>query len=70
MVVRVTGRHATDVVSLGQPRAQVREALGDFREFRRTPSGNESDLFAAGAVATYAPDGTLMMVEFTLLPRF
>lgn len=54
----------TDVVSLGDPRDRVRATLGEHRTFRRTTESEEADQFVeAGAMATYSPDGTLVMLE-------
>lgn len=54
----------TDVVSLGEARDAVRAALGEHRTFRRTPASGEADQFVeAGAMATYSPDGALVMLE-------
>lgn len=65
MIFRILGPDATNSVSLGETRDDVREALGAFREFRRTPDSDVSDQFEEGVIATYSPDGTLIMLEFT-----
>lgn len=61
---KITSSTATDVVSLGDEREDVREALGDAETFRLTPASDESDHFeASGAIATYSSDGSLIMLE-------
>ena len=63
---RILSATETDVVSLGQSRDEVRETLGDFRTFRRTPDSEEADQFVdSGAMATYSPDGSLVLLELT-----
>lgn len=54
----------TDVVALGQGREEVRAVLGTHRTFRRTPQSEEADQFVdSGAIATYSPEGELVLVE-------
>ena len=54
----------TDVVSLGEARDAVRVALGEHRTFRRTTESEEADQFVeVGAMATYSPQGALVMLE-------
>ncbi len=54
----------TDVVSLGTSRDVVRATLGEHDTFRRTPDSEEADHFVeVGAMATYSPDGALVMLE-------
>lgn len=66
MDFKITSSTATDVVSLGDQREEVRSALGDFSTFRRTPESEESDHFTeSGAMATYSSDGSLVMLELT-----
>ena len=61
---RILGATETDVVNLGQSRDEVRATLGDFRTFRRTPQSGEADQFVdSGAMATYSPDGSLVLLE-------
>ncbi|NPC41002.1 hypothetical protein [Nocardioides sp. zg-1230] len=61
---RILSATETDVVTLGQSRDEVRGVLGDFRTFRRTPDSEEADHFVdCGAMATYDPDGSLVLLE-------
>lgn len=61
---RILSATETDVVALGQSREEVRDVLGDFRTFRRTPDSEEADQFVdCGAMATYSPDGVLVLLE-------
>lgn len=61
---RIISATETDVVSLGATRDEVREALGEFRTFRRTPGSEEADQFTdCGAMATYSSDGVLTLLE-------
>lgn len=61
---RILSATETDVVALGQSREEVRSVLGDFRTFRRTPDSEEADQFVdSGAMATYSPDGSLVLLE-------
>ena len=63
---RILSATETDVVALGQSREEVRSVLGDFRTFRRTPDSEEADQFVdSGAMATYSPEGSLVLLELT-----
>jgi hypothetical protein len=62
---QITGATTTSVVSLGQPRHEVRHALGAYRSFRRTRESRESDQFTdSGVIATYTNAETVAMLEF------
>ena len=61
---RIVSATATDVVALGDARDHVRDVLGEFRTFRRTPASEEADHFVeSGAMATYSADGALVLLE-------
>jgi len=64
MDFKITSPTTTNVVSLGDTRDKVREALGEFRTFRRTAQSEEGDHFVeSGAMATYSSDGALTLLE-------
>ena len=61
---KILSATATDVVALGDSRDHVRDVLGEFRTFRRTPASEEADQFvASGAMATYSAEGALILLE-------
>ena len=60
----ITSATETDAVSLGEARDVVRATLGEYRTFRRTTQSDEADHFVeVGAMATYSPDGALVLLE-------
>ena len=66
---RTLNASATDVVALGDGRFHVRDVLGEFRTFRRTPESAEADQFVeTGAMATYSAEGSLILLELTTRP--
>ena len=70
MNFQITSATSTSVVSLGQPRHEVRHSLGSYRSFRRTPKSEESDQFAeSGVIATYSDVGAVTMLEFVVPAR-
>jgi hypothetical protein len=59
-------RHGFEGLRLDDERALVRERLGAYRTFRRTPGSRETDQFPdAGVLVTYGEDDRVTFVELT-----
>ena len=61
---RITGPDGFDDLKIGESRSTVRERLGDFEVFRRTPDAPEADDFLhRGVQVTYDEHGRVSFME-------
>ncbi|MEQ4205798.1 hypothetical protein [Actinopolymorpha sp. B9G3] len=65
MDFRIISESSTNIVTLGEKRDEVRERLGEYRSFKRTPGSDESDQFLnSGVLVTYSSQDRVIMLEF------